>query len=84
MNLYRWEGTNLKLVRSAVSDEWSEEIFEGQTYTNIIHGDTLHVTVCDYTGYDAIVLWEIIITKEDAEYRDIFTEEQEALWQGIR
>lgn len=84
-NLYRWEGNELRLIRSAVSDEWSEDIFEGETYTNIIHGDTLHVTVHDYTRDDGdSLLWEIIISKEDTEYRDIFTEEQEALWQGLK
>ncbi len=84
-NLYRWDGNDLQLIRSAVSDEWSEDIFEGQTYTNIIHGDTLHVTVNDYTNDDGdSLLWEIIISKEDTEYRDIFTEEQEALWQGLK
>lgn len=83
-NLYRWEGNELRLIRSAVSDEWSESIVEGQTYTSIIHGDTLHVTVSDYTGGDdASVLWEIIIPKEEAEYRDIFNEEMEVLWQGL-
>lgn len=85
MNLYRWDDTELKLIRSAVSDEWSEERFEGQTYTRIIHGDILHVTVRDHTkDHDESILWEIIIPKEDTEYRDVFTEEMEALWQGIR
>ena len=84
-NLYRWEGTNLKLIRSAVSDEWAEDVFEGQTYTSIIHGDMLHITVRDHTDpYEDTILWEIIIPKEDAEYRDVLTEESNALWQGIR
>lgn len=83
-NLYRWEGDKLILVRSAVSDEWSEDIFEGSTYTQIIHGDILHVVVRDHTAYDESVLWEITIPKADTEYRDIFTEEAEALWQGVR
>ncbi len=83
--LYRWEGTKLRLIRSAVSDEWSEGIFEGQTYTNIIHGDTLHVTVRDHTDMqDESVLWEIMIPKEDAEQRDIYDEEMAALWQGLK
>ena len=84
-NLYHWEGNNLKLIRSAVSDEWSEDIFEGQTYTNIIHGDTLHVTVRDHTdAQDEAVLWEIMIPKTDAEQRDIYSEEMAALWQGLK
>ena len=85
INLYRWEGTNLKLLRRAVSDEWSESSFEGSTYTQIINGDHLHITVRDYTdGYDSAVIFDQVLTKEDAEYRDIFTEEQDALWQGIK
>lgn len=84
-NLYRWEGNELRLIRSAVSDEWTEDFFEGQTYTSIIHGDTLHITVRDYTDpYEENVLWELIIPKEDTDYRDVFNEETEALWQGIR
>ena len=85
INLYHWEGTNLRLLRSAVSDEWSESVFEGSTYTQIIHGDIIQMTVRDHTrDYDDSLLWELIIPKSDAEYRDVFTEEQEALWQGIK
>lgn len=84
-NLYCWEGNELRLLRSAVSDEWTEDFFEGQTYTSIIHGDTLHITVRDYTDpYEENLLWELIIPKEDTEYRDVFNEEMEALWQGLR
>lgn len=84
-NLYRWEGNELRLIRSVVSDEWTEDFYEGQTYTSIIHGDTLHITVRDYTDpYEENVLWELIIPKEDTDYRDVFNEETEALWQGIR
>ena len=84
-NLYRWEGNDLHLIRSAVSDEWTEDIFEGSTYTQIIHGDMLHVVVRDHTrAYDDAILWELIVPKETAETRDIYTEEMEALWQGIR
>ena len=85
IKLYRWDGNNLKCIRSAVSDEWAEDIFEGQTYTNIIHGDTLHVTVRDHTdAQDEAVLWEIMIPKTDAEQRDIYSEEMAALWQGLK
>lgn len=84
-HLYRWEGNELLLIRSAVSDEWTENFFEGQTYTSIIHGDTLHITVRDHTNAnEESVLWELIIPKEDTDYRDVFNEETEALWQGIR
>ena len=83
--LYRWEGNNLKLIRSAVSDEWAEDIFEGQTYTSIIHGDTLHIIVRDHSDMqDETILWEIMIPKTDAEHRDLYSEEMTALWQGLK
>lgn len=80
-NLYRWEGTRLTLVRSAVSDEWTEEIFEGQTYTTIIHGDTLHMTVRDQAGD---VIWEVVLPKDDIDFDWLFEQETAALWQGLR
>lgn len=84
-NLYRWEGNELRLIRSATSDEWSESSFEGDVYTQVIRGDLLHITVRDYThGYEGTVIFDQVITKEAAETRDIFSEEQEALWRGIK
>ena len=84
-NLYRWAGTDLKLIRSATSDEWSESSFDDETYTQVIRSGLLHITVRDYTnGYDNTVLFDQVITLEDTEYRDIFWEEEEALWQGLR
>jgi len=83
--LYRWEGNKLRLIRSATSDEWSEGIFEGQTYTNIIHGDTLHVTVRDHSReYDESIVWERIIPREDVDYDELHREEMNALWQGLK
>lgn len=84
-NLYRWEGNQLKLIRSAVSDEWEESSFVGETYTSIIHGDILHVTVRDHTnGYEDAVIYERIIPMDDADYQRIYDEEMEALWQGLK
>ncbi len=83
-NLYRWEGNNLQLIRSAVSDEWSEDFFEGQTYTQIIHGDVLHITVRDHSReYDESVIWERIIPLEDVDYGEIHEAEMAAYWQGL-
>ena len=56
-----------------------------QIYTQIIRGDLLHITVRDYTdGFEDAVIFDQVIPVEDTEYRDIFTEEMEALWQGIK
>ena len=83
--LYCWNGDNLQLIRSAVSDEWMEDSFEGSTYTQVIHGDMLHVVVHDHTDrYEEPILWEAILPKAEAEYRDILTEEMTALWQGLK
>lgn len=88
-SLYRWEGTNLKLIRSSVSDEWTETSFEGDTYTQIIHGDILHVKVLDYTGDDSgTVIYEHMFPLDDVmeseDYQRIGDEENAALWQGIK
>ena len=88
-NLYRWEGKQLRQIRSAVSDEWSESVFDGDTYTQIIHGDILHVKVLDHAaGNDGSVLYERIIPMdqvwEGEDYQRIYDEEMAALWQGLR
>lgn len=85
-NIYRWEGTGLKLIRSAVSDEWSEEFFERSTWTSVIHGDILHMTVRDHTlgSYDDCIVWEVIMPKDDVDFESLYEQEMEALWQGIR
>ena len=80
-NLYRWEGNDLRLIRSAVSDEWAEESFVGSTYTSIVHGDILHMSVRDRDGS---ILWEIVMPKDNIDYESLFEQETEALWQGIR
>lgn len=88
-SLYRWEGNRLKQIRSAVSDEWSESRFDGGTYTQIIHGDILHVKVLDHTtGHDGTVIYERFVPMDDlqdnADYRRNYEEEMAALWQGIK
>lgn len=84
--LFRWEGTDLKLIRRAVSEELTESSFSGSVYTITTYTDVLHMTVRDYRSgeYEGSVIWEQTIMLEDTDYRDIFTEEQAALWQGIK
>ncbi|MBQ8201226.1 MAG: SH3 domain-containing protein, partial [Clostridia bacterium] len=84
--LFRWEGNNLRLIRRAVSAEWTEYSYAGPEWTMVTHGDVLQITVTDYPEQQegGTVLWEHMISLEDTEYRDIFTEENEALWQGLR
>ncbi len=89
VSLYRWEGNRLVQIRSSVSDEWSESSFEGDTYTQIIHGDVLHVKVLDHTaGNDGAVLYERMFPLDEVmygeDYQRIYDEENAALWQGIK
>ena len=88
-SLYRWEGNRLRQIRSSVSDEWSESIFEGDTYTQIIHGDILHVKVLDHTaGNDGTVIYERFFALDEVmdneDYYRIYDEEMAALWQGLK
>ncbi len=84
--LFRWEGTDLKLIRSAVSKEREEYTFTDQGYTVTTRSDMLEIKVYDHTSgeYEGELLWELTIPLKDTETRDVFTEEEEALWQGLR
>lgn len=83
--LFCWEGTNLRLIRRAVSEELTESTFADGVLTETTYTGVLHINVYDYKSqYEREVIWEEVIPLEDTEYRDIFTEESEALWQGIR
>ncbi len=84
--LFRWEGTDLKLIRRAVSEELTETSFDTDVYTNKTYKEILHMTVRDYQAseYGGTVIWEHTITVDESYARDIFAEEQEALWQGIK
>lgn len=76
----------MKLLRRAVSDELTESTRSGSAYTTTTYTDVMHIAVTDYQSgeYGGTVIWEQTIPLEDTEYRDIFTEEMEALWQGIK
>lgn len=82
--LYTWEDGWLKHLRSAVSFSPSDYgTVPGGTTVTTWH-DRLHIIVRDYSGEETVVLFDETISRNDAEYRDIFNEEMEALWQGLR
>lgn len=83
--LFCWEGTSLRLIRRAVSEEWTETAFSGEAYTQVTHSDVLHMRVWDYTldPHGGTLIWERIMPLREADEGDIFTEEHDALWQGI-
>lgn len=82
--LFTWEDGWLKHLRSATSVNVEEytSFWGGSTVTT--WHDRIRIVVWDYSGDEAVKLFEEIITLKDAEYRDIFNEEMEALWQGLR
>lgn len=83
--LFRWEGSSLRLIRRAVSEEWTESLFDGDTYTQIIHSDTLHMRVWDYSGgqYEGKLVLEQILPLAAADFDRHYELEYDALWQGI-
>ncbi len=82
--LYRWEGETLKLIRSSVSENLTVTDFRPGVLTTTIYTDMLHITVRDHMNGEHTILWEQTISREDADFTDIFAKEEEALWQGIR
>lgn len=83
--LFRWEGSTLRLIRRAVSEEWTESFFDGDTYTQIIHSDTLHMRVWDYSGgqYEGKLVLEQILPLAAADFDEHYELEYNALWRGI-
>lgn len=79
-----WEDGWLKHLRSATSVNVEEYAYGDGFYTVTTQHDRVRIVVWDYSGDESIKLFEEIITLEEAEYRDIFNEEMEALWQGLR
>lgn len=85
--LYRWEGTDLRLVRSAVSEEYQEMAVDGQTgaVVTTTYNDRMSVRVIepgDEGGQR--VLWEGVVTQEQAAGDpQAFAQEEAAFWQGI-
>ena len=84
--IYRWVGTELELLRSAESDMLTEESSTATAYTETTYTDIYHIVVRDFTwgGYDDAIIWEATVSREEYETLDIYTEEMNILWQGIR
>lgn len=84
--LYCWEGNELKLIRSAVSEEKWESTFEDGVHTEVFYTDLLHMTVRNHElgDYDSALVWEKTIVMNEEEYRAAHAEEMAALWQGLK
>lgn len=84
--LFCWNGTDLELLRRAVSEELSETVHSDSTFTTTRWTDVLRVRVYDdVTGEPGGTLtYDATFLLEDSAYRDLFTDADEALWEGIR
>ncbi len=84
--LYRWEGTKLKCIRSAVSETLTESSYSGNVYTTTTYHDKLHITVRNHElgDYDSALVWEKTITLDEAEYSSAYDEEMAAFWQDLK
>lgn len=89
--LYRWEGTELRCVRMAIAEEYTQWEFDEETgiSTTVLDNDRIHVRVIetvysetDGTTYD--ILWEEVVTAEDYDRLGIDEQEAEILWGGLR
>lgn len=85
-HLFRWQGTDLQLVSSAVSDELTESTFTDISWTQTVYSGLYEVTVTHY-GENAWE-WEVVlqktVTEEDIITGNIFEEERAILWQGLQ
>ena len=83
--LFRWEGTNLRLIRRASSEELTQVEFGDDAYTVTTYRNRLHIIISDYSsGNDEeIVLWDTVVELDDMD-PTMFEQEQATLWQGIR
>ncbi len=84
--LFRWNGTDLELLRRAVSEELTDTAYSGSTLTTTLWTDVLRVRVYDYIAeeYGSALTYDATFLLEDSAYRDLFTDADEALWEGVR
>lgn len=89
-NIYRWDGTNLILLRSAVADYEHTSLFEGSRFTSIDNYDAVHMRVyeAEYGGDERTdtLLWEARLdtARANDDVQTLLDQEQAALWQGLR
>lgn len=90
--LLRWEGTDLKVIRRAVSDHYTEtaDLAAREGYATTTYQQKLRVRVWDYTSniYEGEKVYETVIDLDalngDDDYERLFAGEQKALWNGIK
>lgn len=84
--LFRWQGTDMQKIRSAVSQVLVVSASDDYTHTQTTYFEFIHIAVRNHEwgSYDDCVVWEKEISIQEAVERDLFTVEKNVLWQGIR
>ena len=83
--IFRWEGTKLKLIRRAVSDQLTETEWQQDSWATTTYNDKLSVTIRDYTQgeYEGAVIWEEILDLYNDDVSAFMERERKALWNGL-
>lgn len=88
--LFRWNGTQLQLLRSAVSEDYVEMVDTPEGFSMVYDLSRLHVRVWDYSvdKYGGTLVYETVFAHDQLQdgesYQRLFAGEQEAFWKGLR
>ena len=84
-HLFRWEGTNLRLIRHGSCERLTELEHGDDAYTIKTYQNRLHSVIRDYSSGDdeGTVLWDHVSELVDMDAA-MFEQENALLWQGLR
>ncbi len=82
--LFRWEGTNLRLIRRAVCEELTETSSDSERYTITTWKEILHARVWEYPegSPEGVLIHDEKISHQDAD-GDLLKRINDILWQNI-
>ncbi len=88
-HIFRWDGTNLKLVRYAIAENQKTAIFEGDLFITIENSGLVQVRVfeCEYGEFereDKVIFDQTVSRREGLDERALLDAENAALWQGLK
>lgn len=81
--LFCWQGTDLKLVRSAVSQNHAEYTMTDNTFVTTEYLHEYEITVRDHASLEGDVIWQTVVSDQAMLDSNVFEAESAALWQGI-
>lgn len=82
--IFRWDGTQLHLVRCARSEGLREYRSEGTAFVSVLHDRKLELNIYDYTAGDGGVLIYSEIIDMNAMDAGKLEEMKQRLWTGLR